>query len=367
MMLLLAACVLGSVAQEDRSFLTPPRVISAPGPEYRPPSRTFQGIPSFARAPKGRLWAAWYASRSGGEDRNNYVVAATCADDGTPWIDPVLAVDPDGKGPVRAFDPQLWLDPDGRLWFFWAQAIDHEGAVAGVWAMTTDEPDAERPRWTAPRRLTDGIMMGKPLVLSAGEWALPASTWGTEASARVVVSADRGATWALRGACRIPPEIRAIDEHMLVERKDGALWLLARAKGGFLAECVSPDGGRTWPDARPGRIAHPAARFFIRRLSSGRLLLVKHHETDGRKRLAALLSDDDGETWSGGLMLDPRSGVSYPDGAEGPDGRIFIVYDRNRTVDREILMAVFTEADVAAGAPGEGTRLRVTVSRAGDR
>ena len=357
------AAAAGLLAQEDRAYLEPPRVVLSPGPEYRPPSRKFQGIPSLARAPKGRLWVVWYASRSGGEDRNNYVVAATSGDDGATWTDPVLAIDPDGKGPVRAFDPQLWLDPDGGFWLFWAQAVDHDGAVAGVWEMRTDDADAAEPRWSEPRRLADGIMMGKPLALSSGEWALPASRWGTEASAQVVVSADRGKTWAVKGACRIPPEIRAIDEHMLVERKDGGLWLLARANGGFAAESVSGDGGRTWPDARPSRIAHPAARFFIRRLSSGRLLLVKHHGTQGRNKLTALLSSDDGETWSGGLVLDPRGTISYPDGVEAPDGRIFIIYDRNRSSDREILMAVFTEADVAAGAPGEGTRLRVTVSR----
>ena len=77
----------------------------------------------IARTPKGRLWAVWYASPTGREDRNNYVVAVTSGDDGRTWSEAVLVIDPDRDGPVRAFDPQVWLDPDGQLWLFWAQTI----------------------------------------------------------------------------------------------------------------------------------------------------------------------------------------------------------------------------------------------------
>jgi len=48
-------------------------------------------------------------------------------------------------------------------------------------------------------------------------------------------------------------------------------------------------------------------------------------------------------------MLDERTGVSYPDGFQAPDGTIEIIYDHNRAKDREILMAKFTEEDVLAG------------------
>jgi predicted neuraminidase len=362
---LVFALTKASVAEDDRSFLEPPEVITtSPGPEYRIDNRKFQGIPSLARSPQGRLWVVWYASRSGGEDRNNYVLAVTSGDDGRTWSNTVLAIDPDRGGPVRAFDPQVWLDPRGRLWIFWAQSIGHDGSVAGVWAITNENPDDLNPRWSEARRLTDGVMMGKPLVLSSSEWVLPASTWRTtDNSARTVVSTDHGETWHVRGGCQIPPKMRVFDEHMFIERKDGTLWMLARSNTGYLLESISHDRGKTWPVATPSHIKHPSARFFIRRLASGKLLLVKHHNTDERKRLTALLSDDDGHTWSDGLLLDERGTVSYPDGVQADDGRIFIVYDRNRTTDRQILMAVFTEDDVAAGKPGEHTRLKVLVSQ----
>ena len=62
-------------------------------------------------------------------------------------------------------------------------------------------------------------------------------------------------------------------------------------------------------------------------------------------------------------MLDERTNVSYPDGDESADGRIYIVYDRNRKAEREVLVATFTEADIAAGKvvdPRSALRLLVT-------
>ncbi len=357
-----------TVAQEDQSFLKPPQIVTnSPGSEYQEAARKFQGIPSLARSPKGRLWAVWYASATGGEDQNNYVVAVTSGDDGETWSKAALVIDPDGDGPVRAFDPEIWLDPLGRIWVFWAQSIGHEGSVSGVWAMTTENPDDAEPKWSAPRRLTDGIMMCKPTVLSTKEWALPVSTWRkTDNSARIVVSSDQGKTWSVRGGCQIPPKMRAFDEHMIIERNDDSLWLLARSNTGFLLESTSVDRGKTWTVAQPSDIPHPSARFFIHRLASGKLLLVKHHNTKGRNKLTALLSSDEGKTWSGGLLLDERSTVSYPDGVQADDGSIYIIYDRNRTKERQIYMAVFSEEDVASGKPSGKTRLRVLINQASE-
>jgi hypothetical protein len=212
-------------------------------------------------------------------------------------------------------------------------------------------------------------MMGKPLVLSSGEWVLPVSTWReTDDSAKAVVSADRGQTWHVRGACHVPEEVRSFDEHMIVERTDGTLWMLVRTTRG-LGESTSSDRGKTWLPLRPSHIEHPPARFFIRRLASGKLLLAKHGPIDKRterRDLTAFLSEDDGQSWYGGLLLDERLGVSYPDGVQAPDGSISIIYDYSRTGDREILMAKFTEKDVAKGRPISDTvELRMLVNKAG--
>ena len=62
-----------------------------------------------------------------------------------------------------------------------------------------------------------------------------------------------------------------------------------------------------------------------------------------------MLSEDDGETWKGFLLLDERARVSYPDAAQSPDGMINIIYDWNRKDDKEILLARVTEEDILAG------------------
>jgi hypothetical protein len=357
-----------AVRAEPPASLAPPQHVGPPRPDQAATNRAFQGIPSFAVAPRGRFWATWYAGVTPGEDHNNYVVLATSGDGGKSWNE-VLTVDPDGPGTVRAFDPQLWVAPDGRLFFFWAQMDKtRRDTEHGVWYLETREPDAERPAWSTPRRISDGVMMGKPLTLSTGEWVLPISRWREhDPSAQMVVSTDQGRTWTVRGGCNVPVDVRNYDEHMFVERKDGSLWLLVRTQYG-IGESVSRDGGKTWPELTPSAIPHPAARFFIRRLASGNLLLVKHGPIDqktGRSHLTAFVSTDDGRTWGGGLLLDERTGVSYPDGQQTPDGRIHIIYDFSRTGERNILLATFREEDAAAGkAITPDVRLRQPVAKA---
>ncbi|NLO01777.1 MAG: exo-alpha-sialidase, partial [Bacteroidales bacterium] len=113
-----------SFAQTNNPHLNPPKIIRNPASEsnYNSESRKFTGISSMAVTREGRLWAVWYAGITPSEDPNNYVVVSTSADKGVTWEE-VLAIDPDGPGPVRAYDPEVWTDPDGKLWIFWAQHI----------------------------------------------------------------------------------------------------------------------------------------------------------------------------------------------------------------------------------------------------
>jgi len=172
-----------------------------PGASYGPAERKYQGIPTIEHAPSGRLWAAWYAGPVQ-EDRYNYVVAATSADDGRTWSDLKFVIDPDGFGPIRASDPCLWLDPGGRMWLFWFQNPDKDTTASKIFAITTDNPGDPDPRWSAPRLIGEGIAINKPLVLANGDWLLPAAIWRRDQSCRVLASNDRGATWQLRGTAQ---------------------------------------------------------------------------------------------------------------------------------------------------------------------
>ena len=343
----------------------PPVIVTAPGPEFQDDARPGGMIIGMDRTRGGRIWACWTGT---GDKPDGYFILAASDDGGRTWSKPRLVVgasDPSGKRQRGALVGNLWTDPLGRLWLFFDQtAIGIPGPTAN-WCLRCDDPDAEVPAWSKPRYLCDGCTLNKPTVLKSGAWLLPVSLW-VEKTAQVYASTDQGASWTLRGSVRFPDW--EFDEHMIVELRDGRLWMQARTKGDPY-ETFSDDGGATWAKPTPARIRNVNARFFLRRLASGRVLLVKHGPIDERLKqrshLTAFLSDDDGRSWRGGLVLDERSGISYPDGFQSPDGTIHILYDRNRHTDAEILLAKFREDDVLAGrATTTDVQLRMLVNRA---
>ena len=360
--------------------LVPPVPNTSPLPDYDYDRLDYGMTIGIERTPGGRLWACWVA---GGDSPDAFFVLATSDDRGETWSKPRLVLDSHDPALPRKRSilvGNLWTDPIGRLWLIFDQSMDMFDGRAGVWATVCENPDAAAPEWSPPRRIWHGVTLNKPTVLSGGEWMLPVSLdqrggfgpfKGCFAEldplrgANVFVSTDDGRSWQRRGRAVFPrPDWH---EHMIVERRDGSLWMLARTVPGIM-ESVSTDGGHTWSEPVASLIKHPNARFHIRRLRSGRLLLVKHGDRidahAGRVQLSAWLSDDDGRSWAGGLVLDERKGISYPDGFQAPDGTIFISYDRNRATDGEILLARFSEADVLAGKlVRSDSRLKMRISR----
>jgi predicted neuraminidase len=357
-----------SQAADNKALVAPP-IITSPGSAYATHNRLWQGIPGIERACNGRLWATWYSGGSG-EGPDNHVLLYSSGDDGQRWDGPLLVIDPPGT--VRAFDPCLWHDPNGRLWLFWAQSDGLYDGRAGVWCIVSDDATTADARWSRPRRIAHGVMMNKPVILNTGEWLALTAIWAyrppyrpelaAERFSNVIRSIDQGRTWSLLGGADVPD--RQFDEHMLVERRDGTLWMLVRTSFG-IGESTSHDRGATWSPGKPTDLGGPGSRFHLRRMASGRLLLVNHVLCTGRNNLAAMLSDDDGRTWSQPFMIDPRDRVSYPDAVEAEDGRIHLIYDRERSGAKEILMAVFSERDVTEGRlVSTGSRLRVLVNGA---
>lgn len=339
--------------------------------QYQSGNQLFQGIPSMAGTDiNGRLWATWYG---GGTDENehNWCVLYTSADDGATWQGPKLVIEPEHPF-ARSYDPNLWTDPDGRLWFIWNQSYFHFDGRCGVWAMHTDNPDAEEPVWSEPKRLADGIAMCDPVVLENGDWLLPTAIWGwgicdefdKQRHSNVCISRDKGESWEYLGSVNAYESTDSCDENMIIQQRDGSLRMLIRTGAG-IEESFSEDGIQ-WPDSKNAGLTRVVSRFYITRLQSGRQLLVYNDPADGgvlRSHMTAAVSDDDGKTWPYKLVLDERDVVSYPDAWQDKDGNIYIIYDRNRYSDMEILMAKVTEADILAGKlVSDTSRLRIMVN-----
>ena len=111
-----------------------------------------------------------------------------------------------------------------------------------------------------------------------------------------------------------------VTEPTLEELKDGRLWMLMRTNWGTFWEAFSTDDGISWNHIRPTSIGASSSPGMLKRLESGKLVLVWNLQfpvgkssyrlrggdrqwsevaaSNFREELAVAISDDDGKTWS---------------------------------------------------------------------
>ena len=345
------------------------------GRKYRPENLKFAMNAGVAETPKGRLWAVWF----GGEDNADaFMLGAKSDDGGRTWSAPQFVVDTHFPG-NKVFGVtvkrsvlvgEIWCAPDGTLRLYVNQSLESFDGRGSTWEFVCRDPNADKPDWGRPRYIWHGLQHNKPTVATTGEWIMPLNLSIGHAGlfpeldalrgAGMLVSQDRGETWQPRGFVRVKDSWECC-ENMIVERHDGSWVNFMRTDFGIM-QCESRDRGQTWtgPVPMPG-VRHPVSRFSITRLPSGNWLFVKNGRTvdsfdkkNERTLLTAWLSEDEGATWKGGLMLDgrPRSkdyGACYPDVCLCRDGSICATWDYDRRVSAEIGFARFTEDDVRAG------------------
>lgn len=369
--------------------LRPTPLRARPSYRYYPEVDDYVLSCSMDRTPGGRIWLGWYG---GGDNDRSVLLLARSDDDGMTFSEPLFVQDAGyiDRTHLSTSVACLWTAPDGRLWLFYNQNLGCFDGRSGTWCTICANPDDDNPVWSPPQRIWHGSVLNKPTVLTDGRWVLSIQLWNRETigidlvegyrvsgsrlfpeldqyrMSNIFVSGDQGKSWERVGGC-LNENGRTFDEPMMIERTDGSWFLLQRTLEG-ISESVSRDGGCLWSRPVPFSLPAASSRFFIRRLSSGKLLLVKNSNPEDpavRSHMTAYLSCDEGRTWYGGLLLDDRIKVSYPDGFQAPDGRIFIQYDHNRKGGK-IVLAIFTEEDVAAGKPVSGkTVLRHPIIRTG--
>ena len=320
----------------------------------------------FARTNGGRFWASFGAREDG--PRSSLVIAYS-DDEGGTWNDQVFELDggdtPNGFHLTNRVGA-LWNDPVGRLHLFFIQTLDYFDGRSGTWESHCDNPDDPDPEWSEPVRLWHATPLNKPCVCRNGDWLLPVSLsirrhmrFGGEQpeaslfaeldpirGANVIASRNHGRSWEWRGFQRSTDPL--FDEHHILERQDGTLRMYARDSFGIVS-ADSNDNGYHWTPFKR-EFFTTSARFSVTKLPSGNWLMVRYDcpDKDVRKNLTAYISTDEGRNWSGGLLLDDREKISYPDAFVHPDGRIFVQYDHLRQTG-SLVMAVFREEDALAG------------------
>lgn len=339
-------------------------------PRFQSANRLYQGVPTVAATKGGRLFVGWCSGGNGEPRIENFDIVYYSDDGGNSWCDlPLVTIESHKEKMIHAFDVQLWVDPQNALHIMWVQEDARlrrpgevtkwtpEHPIAGgegyifedflhcVWEIVCEEPDAQQLIFSEPRHLFKGFLRCKPLVTADGK-IFAFSYDQLDDRYGFNVSVDGGLKWKRKKGGR--KLLTPFDEGMAYQLRDGSIRMLARCEGGALAETWSYDDGENWTDGSLSDITSPSSRFYISRTPSGRLLVACNDHEKSRCSMTVKLSEDDGKTWPWSLCVDERGDISYPD-VDFIGDQIFMVYDRGRRTENEILMAVFTEEDIING------------------
>jgi len=163
-------------------------------------------------------------------------------------------------------------------------------------------------------------------------------------------SKDNGQTWTRSNIIDLGGQGHhgGVTEATIEQLKDGRIWMLMRTNWDRFWEAFSEDEGVSWRVIRPSKIEASCAPGMLKRLRSGRLVLVWNRPYpegktswprvggDGewsevpalnhREELSIAFSDDDGATWSKPVVFARQKGswLAYPHIFEHAPGELWI-------------------------------------------
>lgn len=213
--------------------------------------------------------------------------------------------------------------------------------------------------WGEPKNLLPKSARGFYVVcndrtvrLSSGRILLPVSREISAQNRRIPPSAsfclysdDEGVTWHSGqevSAIGYDGQLIALQEPLVVELKDGRVWMLMRTEFGAQYASFSTNKGETFSPPKRTPICSPRAPASLKRLSTGDLLLVWNDISDipspdifddtktwlRRNRLRVAISGDDGQTWKHKKWLenDPNGWFCYTAIFESKE-HVFLAYN----------------------------------------
>jgi len=329
---------------------------------------------SIVQCPDGSLLVCWFHG-SGERTADDVVVQGARLQRGdTRWSPIFLMADTPG---FPDCNPVLFIDQSDRLWMFWITVLaerwecsqlkyrlanDPGGDAAPDWSWQGvvqlkpgpqfgkvmkerfEELKLEEGAWAEYalpyaemlvsaakdpyKRQTGWMSRNHPLTLPSGRILVPLYSDGFNASL-MAISDDDGSTWRastpIIGMGPIQPTV--------VRRRDGVLVAFCRDSGGLPARVMvshSEDEGETWSMATDCEIPNSGSSLEVIALADGRWLMVCNDLEQGRHRLTALLSSDEGKTWSVKRQIEPseKDGIKfdYPSVIQTRDGLIHLTY-----------------------------------------
>jgi predicted neuraminidase len=176
------------------------------------------------------------------------------------------------------------------------------------------------------KRETGWMTRIQPFIQDDGKILLPLYSDGFNISI-VAISDDNGDSWygslPIVGKGNIQPSF--------FQKRDETIVAYMRDSGdepGRIMIAESYDNGESWSFAQDSEIPNPGASIAGIKLMSGKWLLVYNDVDDGRYRLAAALSEDEGSTWKWNKHLENSKGESfhYPSVIQSFDGKIHLTY-----------------------------------------
>jgi hypothetical protein len=198
------------------------------------------------------------------------------------------------------------------------------GDVLDIWYVRSR---AKATQWDAPKRIWTG-RAGDPLSviqLRSGRILLPISymtdrswpkrgdrflafTYVGSFETSAIYSDDGGNTWQQSADTLVvpAPDLFTIGgvEPVVLELKDGRVWMLIRTQEGRFYESFSSDGGTRWTSAKPSSIVASESPAALVRLPDQRILMIWNeaqrypYAYGGRHVLHAALSADQGRSWT---------------------------------------------------------------------
>ncbi len=267
---------------------------------------------SIVELKNGNILAVWFGgSQESEKDTGIWMAKRDQQLWGSPEIIAKIAYEPH-------WNPVLFRAPDDSINLFFKVGNTIENWI--TWIMkSTDEAQS----WSWPEQLVcddssggRGPVKNKPLILSNGVIAAPASTEQGQWKSFIDLSYDGGKTWKKSQIVPMDDVKISYDEHSgdmlgmiqptIWESEPGHVHMFLRSNNGFIYKSDSTDFARTWSKAYPTDIPNNNSGIDLAKLHDESIALAYNPSKGNwapRNKLCIAFSYDNGNSWKDNTVL----------------------------------------------------------------